>query len=43
MIEVRRENLVTAEVECRLPSVSSTLEPVTASPLNLGRDSCEVW
>ncbi len=30
MIEVRREDLVTADVECVLRSVSSTLEPLTA-------------
>ena len=30
MIEVRREDLVTADAECVLRSVSSTLEPLTA-------------
>lgn len=29
MIEVRREDLVTAGVECMPSSVSSTLEPLT--------------
>ena len=36
MIEVRREDLVTAEVECVLRSVSSTLEPLTALDGRLG-------
>ena len=36
MIDVRRENLVTADVECVLRSVGSTLEPLTAIGREVG-------
>ena len=36
MIDVRRENLVTADVECVLRSVGSTLEPLTAVGREVG-------
>ena len=36
MIEVRREDLVTADAECVLRSVSSTLEPLTAPQRGVG-------
>ena len=36
MIEVRREDLVTADVECILRSVGSTLEPLTAIGRKVG-------
>ena len=36
MIEVRREDLVTADVECILRSVGSTLEPLTAIGREVG-------
>ena len=36
MIEVRRQSLVTADVECVLRSVGSTLEPLTAIGREIG-------
>ena len=36
MIEVRRQSLVTADVECVLRSVASTLEPLTAIGREIG-------
>ncbi len=36
MIDVRRENLVTADVECVLRSVGSTLEPLTVIGREVG-------
>ena len=41
MIEVRRENLATADVECILRSVGSTLEPLTAIGREVGEAAGE--